>query len=85
MYAQGCYQRVVAQIARPGADVFVQTDVWALALDAMYELERTGAFENRAGEWSFWKQGNPYGVRSWREQNAEETGLPIWRMLYGRR
>jgi hypothetical protein len=51
----------------------------------MSELERTGAFENRAGEWSFWKQGIRTGVRSWRESKAEETGLPIWRMLHRRR
>jgi hypothetical protein len=48
----------------------------------MSELERTGAFENRAGESSFWNQGDPYGVRSWREPEPEEMGLPIWRMLY---
>ena len=74
----------IARVARPDADVFVQTDVWDIALDAMSALERDGRFRNVAGEWSFWRTGNPYGVRSWREQNAEETGLPIWRMLYRR-
>ena len=74
----------VARVASPGADVFVQTDVWAIAIDAMSALERDGRFANVSGEWSFWRAGNPYGVRSWREQNAEETGLPIWRMLYRR-
>ncbi len=76
----------IALVARPGADVFVQTDVWELALDALEAFERNeAAFANAAGEWSFWRAGNPYGVRSWREQNAEETGLPIWRLLYRRR
>lgn len=75
----------IARIARSGAEVLVQSDVWDIALDAMFELERDERFENRSGEWSFWKSGNPYGVRSWREQNAEETGLPIWRILYRRR
>jgi tRNA (guanine-N7-)-methyltransferase len=74
----------VAQITKPGADVFVQSDVWDIALDAMFVLERNEHFVNPAGEWSFWRDGNPYGVRSWREQNAEETGLPIWRILYRR-
>ena len=74
----------IARVTRPGADVFVQTDVWAIALDAMSVLERDGRFANAAGEWSFWRAGNPYGVRSWREQHAEETGLPIWRILYRR-
>ena len=74
----------IALVARPGADVFVQTDIWDLALDAMAALERDGRFTNAAGEWSFWRAGNPYGVRSWREQHAEEHGLPIWRLLFNR-
>jgi len=51
----------------------------------MAVLEQTGELVNRAGEWSFWRAGNPYGARSWREQNAEETGLAIWRIRYTRR
>ena len=74
----------IARVVRPAGDVFVQTDVWDIALDAMTVFERDGRFTNAAGEWSFWRAGNPYGVRSWREQNAEETGLEIWRMLYRR-
>ena len=74
-----------AAIARPGAELLVQTDVWDLALDALAALEaRDDAFVNQAGAWTFWRGGNPYGVRSWREQHAEETGLPIWRLLYTR-
>ena len=75
----------IAHVARPDADVFVQSDVWDIALDAMTTFERDDRFANRAGEWSFWHAGNPFGVRSWREQNAEETGLPIWRIRYRRR
>ena len=75
----------IASIVKPGGEVFVQSDVWDIALDAMFELESIGAFGNVAGEWSFWREGNPYGVRSWREQNAEETGLPIWRIMVRRR
>jgi len=74
----------VAQLTAPGAELFVQTDVWELAIDALSAIENDGHFANRAGEWTFWKTGNPYGVRSWREQNAEETSLPIWRLLYDR-
>lgn len=72
----------IAEIACAGADVFVQSDVWEVALDAMAVLERHPRFSNRAGEWTFWRDGNPFGVRSWREANAEATGLTIWRMLY---
>jgi tRNA (guanine-N7-)-methyltransferase len=69
----------------PGGDVFIQSDVWEVALDAMEVFERLpDRFANRAGEWTFWKDGNPYGARSWREQNAEATGLPIWRIRYAR-
>lgn len=76
----------IARVVRPGGDVFVQSDVWDIALDAMEVLDRRDdAFENLAGEWTFWRRGNPYGARSWRETNAIETGLPIWRLMYRRR
>lgn len=78
---------LVAQVAyatRPDADIFVQSDVWEIALDAMSVFESSDAFANQAGEWTFWRAGNPYGVRSWREQHAEETNLPIWRIRYKR-
>ena len=74
-----------AVIARPGAEVLVQTDVWDLALDAMAALEgQDDAFINQAGPWTFWRAGNPYGVRSWREEHAELDGLPIWRLRFTR-
>jgi tRNA (guanine-N7-)-methyltransferase len=75
----------IATVTRSGAEVFVQSDVWDIALDAMSTFERDTRFANVAGEWTFWRGGNPYGVRSWREQNAEQTGLPIWRIRYCRR
>lgn len=74
----------IAHVIRPGAEVFVQSDVFEIALDAMAVFEQDARFANLAGEWTFWKDGNPYGVRSWREQNAEETGLAIWRVRYRR-
>ena len=75
----------IAHALRSGGDLFVQSDVFDIALDGMATFDTDERFTNRAGEWTFWKDGNPYGVRSWREQNAEETGLPIWRILYTRR
>lgn len=74
----------LAYVLARGGELFVQTDVWDIAIDAMTAFDGDERFENRAGEWTFWKDGNPYGVRSWREQNAEETGLPIWRIWYRR-
>ncbi|HEY5950061.1 MAG TPA: hypothetical protein VIV40_31415 [Kofleriaceae bacterium] len=75
----------VAYLLRPGGELFVQTDVWDIAIDAMASFDGDDRFSNVAGEWTFWKEGNPYGVRSWREQNAHETGLTVWRIMYRRR
>jgi tRNA (guanine-N7-)-methyltransferase len=73
----------LARVVKPDVEILFQSDVWEVALDAMDEFERLDhLYANRAGAWSFWRGGNPFGVRSWREQNAEETGLPIWRMMY---
>lgn len=72
----------IGVVARSGAEVLIQSDVWEVALEAMEAFEQDPRFVNQRGEWSFWREGNPYGVRSWREQNAEETGLPIWRIRY---
>jgi tRNA (guanine-N7-)-methyltransferase len=76
----------IAYLLQPGGELLVQTDVWDIALDAMrsFDGDVYDRFENYAGEWAFWKSGNPYGVRSWREQNAQETGLPTWRIWYRR-
>ena len=43
----------IATVARPGAEVFVQSDVWDIALDAMATFERDERFANLAGEWTF--------------------------------
>ena len=74
----------IAYLLRPGGELFVQTDVWDIAIDAMTSFDGDDRFINVADEWTFWKDGNPYGVRSWREQNAQETGLPVWRIWYRR-
>lgn len=77
--------RDLAVLLPPEREVFIQSDVWSVALDAMDAFERSDdLYTNVAGAWSFWRQGNPYGARSWREQHCEQEGLPIWRMLYRR-
>ena len=66
-------------------ELFFQSDVWDVALDTLDLVERLDdLFENCAGSWSFWKRGNPYGARSWRESHCQEAGLPIWRAWYRR-
>jgi tRNA (guanine-N7-)-methyltransferase len=74
----------IARAVHPGGEVFVQTDIWDLAIDALTAFERDGSFVNAAGEWSFWRGGNPYGARSWREEHAELDGLVVWRLLFRR-
>jgi tRNA (guanine-N7-)-methyltransferase len=75
--------RSIHAVLAPGGQLLVQSDVWAIALDAMAVLDGLDErFANEAGPWSFWRAPNPFGVRSWREQHCEEAGLPIWRLLY---
>ncbi|HUH00416.1 MAG TPA: hypothetical protein VML75_00395 [Kofleriaceae bacterium] len=75
--------RAIHAVCRPGAEVFFQSDVWSLAIDALAVFEMCEElFRNQAGPWSFWKEGNPYGARSWREENAEAEGMKIWRLRY---
>jgi len=70
-------------ILAPGGQLWLQTDVWAIALAAMAVLDGDGdRFRNLAGPWSFWRSANPFSARSWREQHCESAGLPIWRLFY---
>ena len=67
----------------PGGELFFQSDIFDLALDAMATIESTDLFENLHGAWSFARR-NPFGVRSLREVRCEDRGLPIWRVHYRR-
>lgn len=71
----------LAGLLAPDGELFFQSDVWGLSLDAMAVLETTPGLRNVAGEWSFLRQ-NPYPARSLREVRVLERGLPVWRMLY---
>ncbi|MBT8494287.1 MAG: hypothetical protein KJO07_14630 [Deltaproteobacteria bacterium] len=76
----------IHSILKPGGELHFASDVWTLALDALAVFEGADElFENRAGAWSFWKDGNPYQARSWREANCDAEGMKIWRMIYRRR
>jgi tRNA (guanine-N7-)-methyltransferase len=69
---------------RPDGELFVQSDVFDLALDAMAVLEAApGRFANLREPWSFVRD-NPYGAQSLREIRCAERGLRIWRMCYRR-
>jgi tRNA (guanine-N7-)-methyltransferase len=64
-------------------EIFFQSDVWDLSLEALSALEASEALHNAAGEWTFTRD-NPYGVRSSREVACEEASAPIWRLRFVR-
>jgi tRNA (guanine-N7-)-methyltransferase len=77
---------LVSEVGRslvPGGEIYVMTDIFALALDAMAALEAADLFENVAGGWTF-ARGNPYAAKSRRERQCETEGSRIWRLLYRR-
>jgi len=75
--------RQLAPLMEPEGDVLMQSDVFDVALDAMHMFESCDdVYENMRGPWTFWKEGNPFGVRSWREMNCEDNDMPVWRMRY---
>lgn len=71
-------------LLEPQGEIFFQSDVWELALDAMAVLESEPRLCNVAGEWSFLRS-SPYPAFSLREERVTERGLPVWRILYRRR
>ena len=75
--------RSIHGVLEPSGQLLLQTDIWAIALDAMAVLDGLDdLYVNAAGPWSFWRGPNPFGARSWREQHCEEAALPVWRLLY---
>jgi len=71
----------LARALRPGGELFFQSDVWDLALDAMGVLEEEPRLTNREGAWSF-ARANPFGAVSRRERVTLAKGEPVWRMRY---
>jgi tRNA (guanine-N7-)-methyltransferase len=67
----------------PGGELFVQTDIFDLAMDAMGALEAMAPapFVNAHGPWSF-LPANPYPAKSRRERQCEGDGSRIWRLRY---
>ena len=78
--------RLVDEIGRalePRGELYVMTDIFALALDAMAALEASALFESARGPWTF-TQDNLYGAKSRRERQCEDEGTRVWRLLYRR-
>jgi tRNA (guanine-N7-)-methyltransferase len=73
----------MVQALAPGGEIFVQTDIFAIALEAMAALEGEGAgrLRNAAGDWSFYRD-NPFAACSRRERQCQGEGTTIWRLLF---
>jgi len=74
----------IGRALAPGGELFVQTDIFALALDAMAALEGDDGFSSVAGAWTFLRE-NPYDAKSRRERQCESEDARIWRLLYRKR
>jgi tRNA (guanine-N7-)-methyltransferase len=66
-----------------GGEIYVASDVFDIALDAMAVLECDGPrrFLNLREPWSFLRE-SPFAARSRRERQCEATGIHIWRLGY---
>jgi tRNA (guanine-N7-)-methyltransferase len=65
----------------PEGEIFFQSDVWSLALEALSLFEMNPRLQNTVEEWRFLRH-NPFRVRSAREIACQELERPIWRMLF---
>jgi tRNA (guanine-N7-)-methyltransferase len=67
----------------PGGEIFFQSDVWDLSLEALSLFESSSLLQNTADEWRFLRQ-SPYSEQSARERGCLEEGRSIWRLLFRR-
>ena len=80
---------LIAEMGRllaEGGEVYVATDIFDIALDAMAALEGDIAplFTNLREPWTFLRR-SPFAARSWREKQCETEAIPIWRLGYRKR
>jgi tRNA (guanine-N7-)-methyltransferase len=66
-----------------GGELFFQSDVFDLALDAMEVLEDAALLCNAQRPWSFVRE-NPFRSHSKRERQTERRGRRVWRLWYRR-
>ncbi len=69
----------LARLMKPGAQLFIQTDVEHRAGQYLEQLRASPAF--RLATDTGCVETNPFDARSNREKRAIEDGLPIWRIL----
>lgn len=74
---------VIATRLRSGGELHFASDVYEVALEAMYEVDGDpdAPFENLAGAWHFWR-GNPFGASSRREDTTRARGGRVWRLRW---
>ncbi len=68
----------------PGGEIFFQSDVWDIAIEAFALLEGEDTLTNLHGPWTFQRE-NTYGISSSREDACLKEQRKIWRMLFARR
>lgn len=70
----------------PGGEIYIATDIFDIALEAMAALEMDSPerFINLNQSWSFLPQ-SPFVARSRRERHCELEGIRIWRLAYQRK
>ncbi|MCG5054055.1 MAG: tRNA (guanosine(46)-N7)-methyltransferase TrmB [Myxococcales bacterium] len=66
-----------------GGEIYVNTDIFELALDAMQALEMNPGVRNVLSPWTFLRQ-SVFSSRSRRERQCERDGTKIWRLAYRR-
>jgi tRNA (guanine-N7-)-methyltransferase len=71
----------LARALQPAGELFYQTDVWSIAIDALALLESNPLLRNVVGEWAFCPI-NPFGVESSRDLSCQRSGRKIWRIHF---
>lgn len=78
--------RTIHRQLRPGGELHFASDVFDIALEAMFELELPLAqhlgFRNKLDSWAFWR-GNPFPAASRREDTTRRRNQRVWRIRYG--
>jgi tRNA (guanine-N7-)-methyltransferase len=69
----------------PGGELYVATDIFEIALDAMaaLEAEPPRRFANLVEPWTFLRE-SPFAARSRRERQCAAEGTMVWRLGYQR-
>jgi tRNA (guanine-N7-)-methyltransferase len=73
---------LIAALASRG-EIFFQSDVWDVALEALALFEASASLENLCGSWTFLRV-NPFGVQTSRERACLDEGRTIWRLHYAK-